>query len=312
MFTGQRGSAQRDVHRGRAAAVFAVAAALTLSGCAGNSGSGSSGSGKGAAAAPVVVEKVDEIAATLPGEYRESGTLTVGVNLPYPPNEFKDDNGELIGFDVELMNAVATTLGLTVEYKEVDFSKIIPSVASGALDVGMSSMTDTKEREKLVDFVTYFTAGTQWVQRPGSDIDPKNACGRRVAVKATTIHEKQEMPAKNKACLDAGKKEIKIVDFIDYDQVVDAVVKGKVDAMTADSPFSAYAIKQSDGKLEAAGPTFDTVPYGWPVAKDSLLGPSLLKALESVMKSGAYKQIAASWGLSGGLLDKPVINGAGS
>ena len=287
----------------------AVVAALTLSGCAANS---DSGSGKGAAAneAPVVVEKVDDIAASLPGEYRESGTLVVGVSLPYPPNEFKDENGELTGFDVDLMNAVATTLGLTVDYEEADFAKIIPSVASGAFDAGMSSITDTKEREKLVDFVTYFTAGTLWAQRPGSDIDPKNACGTRIAVKATTIHEKQEMPAKNKACVEAGEKPIKIVDFIDYEQVINAVLDGQVDAMTADSPFTAYAIKQSDGKLEAAGSTFDSAPYGWPVQKDSLLGQSLLKALESVIESGAYKQIAAKWGLSAGMLDKPVINGA--
>ena len=290
-----------------------MVAALTLSGCAANSGGGS---GKGAAAketavmTPVVVEKVDEIAATLPGEYRESGTLVVGVNLPYPPNEFKDESGELVGFDVDLINAVATTLGLTAEYKEADFSKIIPSVASGAFDVGMSSVTDTKEREKLVDFVTYFTAGTLWAQRPGSDIDPRNACGKRIAVKATTIHEKQEMPAKNKACVEAGEEQIKIVDFIDYEQVINAVLDGQVDAMTADSPFTAYAIKQSDGKLEAAGSTFESAPYGWPVQKDSLLGQSLLKALESVIESGAYKQIATKWGLSAGMLDKPVINGA--
>jgi polar amino acid transport system substrate-binding protein len=292
------------------ATLCALAAALTLSGCAADTGSKSS---KGAAIqTPVVVEKIDEIAATLPGQYLESGTIVVGVSVPYPPNEFKDENGELTGFDVDLMNAVATTLGLDVEYKESGFAKIIPSVASGAFDVGMSSITDTKEREKLVDFVTYFNAGTLWAQRPGSDIDPKNACGTRIAVKATTIHEKREMPERNKACVEAGKKAIKIVDFIDYDQVVQAVIDGKVDAMTADSPFTSYAIKQSDGKLEAAGPVSDIAPYGWPVKKESPLGQSLLQALQSLIKSGAYKQIATKWGLAAGMLEKPVINGAAS
>ena len=90
-----------------------------------------------------------------------------------------------------------------------------------------------------------------------------------------------------------------------------AVIEGKVDAMTADSPFSAYAIKQSDGKLEAAGATFDVAPYGWPVQKDSLLSQSLLEALQSLIKSGAYKQIATKWGLASGMIEKPVINGAG-
>ena len=258
----------------------------------------------------MVVEKVSDIAATLPVEYREAGTLTVGVYVPYPPNEFRDENGELIGFDVDLMNAVGTTLGLDIEYTETDFSKIIPSVAEGELDLGMSSMTDTKEREKLVDFVTYFSAGTLWAQRPGSEIDPKNACGKRVAVRATTIHAKSELPAASKACTDAGKKPIEIFEFIDQDAVVDAVIVGKVDAMSADSPATAYAISQSDDKLEAAGPIFDMAPYGWPVEKDSRLGESLQKALESLIKSGAYKQIATKWGLAAGTIEKPVINGA--
>jgi len=301
-------SARRPRRRPRAATVCALAAVLTVSGCA--SGSGSKSSKAAATPAPVVVEKVDEIAATLPGQYRESGTLVVGVNVPYPPNEFKDDNGELTGFDVDLMNAVATTLGLDVDYKEVAFAKIVPSVARGDLDVGMSSITDNKEREKLVDFVTYFNAGTLWVQRPGSDVDPKNACGARIAVKAGTIHEKQEIPAKSKACIEAGKKEIKTVGYVDYDQVVRAVLDGKVDAMTADSTFASYAISQSDGTLEAAGATFDVSPYGWPVKKESLLGPSLLQALQSLIKSGAYKQIATKWGLAAGMIEKPVINGA--
>jgi polar amino acid transport system substrate-binding protein len=294
--------------RRRAATACVLAVALSLSGCAADGGGKSS---KAAAKEPpVVIEKVDEIAASLPGTYRESGTLVVGVNLPYPPNEYKDDNGELTGFDVDLMSAVATTLGLDIEYKEVDFPKIIPSVANGDFDLGMSSVTDTKEREKLVDFVTYFTAGTMWAQRAGSNIDPKNSCGKRIAVKTATIQKKQELPVKSKACLDAGKKAIQVLDFIDQDAVNDAVITGKVDAMTADSPVVAYAIKQSGGKLEAAGSAFDNAPYGWPVQKDSPLGQSLLKALESVIKSGAYKQIAAKWGLTSGIIDKPVINGA--
>lgn len=302
-------SAQRELRRSRrAATVFALAAALTLSGCGADSGGKSS---KGAAKeTPVVVEKVDDIAANLPVEYRKAGAITVGVHLPYPPNEFEDENGELTGFDVELMNAVATTLGLTVEYKESDFAKIIPSVAEGAFDVGMSSITDTKEREKLVDFVTYFSAGTLWARRPGSEIDPRNACGKRVAARATTIHAKNELPEASTACVKAGKKPIRIFEFIDQESLSNAVIVGKVDAMTADSPATSYAISQSDDKLEAAGPIFDMEPYGWPVKKDSPLGPSLLKALESLIKSGAYKQIAAKWGLSSGMIEKPVINGA--
>jgi ABC-type amino acid transport substrate-binding protein len=80
--------------------------------------------------------------------------LVIGVNTPYPPNEFKDTSGEIVGFDVDLMNAVARTLGLVPDYRETGFEAIIPSVRAGDFNVGMSSFTDTKRREAMADFVT--------------------------------------------------------------------------------------------------------------------------------------------------------------
>jgi polar amino acid transport system substrate-binding protein len=288
-----------------------MAGALTLSGCARNTDSGS-GAGGPSSVAPVDldVKKVQAIADTVPGDIRESGKLVVGVNIPYPPNEFKNPDGKIIGFDVDLMNAVAATMGLTAEYRESDFAKIIPSIEGGTYNVGMSSFTDTKEREKTVDFVTYFSAGTQWAQRPGESVDPNNACGKKVAVQATTIQETEELPAKSKACVDAGKPEIQIIKFDGQDAATNAVVLGQADAMSADSPVTAYAIKQSGGKIEAAGEIFDSAPYGWPVKKGSPLAQSLLQALQHLIETGAYKTIAANWGMESGMIDKPVINGA--
>ena len=288
-----------------------MAGALTLSGCAKNSESGS-GTSAGPTQSTVAVtpQKADDVAATLPDDIRKSGKLVVGVNIPYTPNEFKDAQGKIVGFDVDLMNAVAGTLGLTADYRESDFAKIIPSIDGGTYNVGMSSFTDTKEREKQVDFVTYFSAGTQWAQRPGGGIDPNNACGKKVAVQATTVQETDELPAKSKACVGAGKPEIQIIKFDGQDAATNAVVLGQADAMSADSPVTAWAIKQSNGKLEAAGPIFDSAPYGWPVKKGSPLAQSLQKALEHLIKSGDYKTIATNWGVESGVIDKPVINGA--
>lgn len=295
----------------RAAVVFAIAGALTLSGCAKNTETGS-GTGTGSTAPSIAVkpDKVESIAATVPEEIRTSGKLIVGVNIPYTPNEFKDADGKIVGFDVDLMNAVADVLGLTAEYKESDFAKIIPAIDGGTYNVGMSSFTDTKEREKQVDFVTYFSAGSLWAQRPGEAVDPENACGKKVAVQATTIQETDELPAKSKACVDAGKPEIKILKFDGQDAVTNAVVLGQADAMSADSPVTAYAIRQSNGKLEGAGAIFDSAPYGWPVKKGSPLAQSLLKALEHLIETGDYKTVAANWGVESGMIDKPVINGA--
>jgi polar amino acid transport system substrate-binding protein len=290
----------------RLAAVFAASGALVLSGCASEGSSPETPSSSPTASA----QKVDEIANTVPEAIKSSGKLIIGVNIPYAPNEFKDPSGKIVGFDVDLMNAIAATLGLTPEYREADFAKIIPSIQGGTFNVGMSSFTDSKEREQSVDFVTYFSAGSLWAQKAGAGIDPNNACGKKVAVQATTVQETDELPAKSKACTDAGKPAISIVPFDGQDAATNAVVLGQADAMSADSPVTLYAIKQSDGKLEKAGDVFDSAPYGWPVQKGSPLAQSLLQALQHLIDEGTYKQIADNWGLDDGMIDKPVINGA--
>jgi polar amino acid transport system substrate-binding protein len=290
----------------RFAVGFAAAGALTLSGC----GSDKDSAGPSTSTTAASADKVESIANTVPEAIKSTGKLVVGVNIPYAPNEFKDPSGKIIGFDVDLMDAIAKTLGLTAEYREADFAKIIPSIQGGTFNVGMSSFTDSKEREQAVDFVTYFSAGSLWAQPAGKGIDPENACGKKVAVQATTVQETDELPARSKKCTDAGQPAITIVPFDSQDAATNAVVLGQADAMSADSPVTLYAIKQTKGKLEKAGQIFDSAPYGWPVAKNSPLAQSLVQALQHLIDTGAYKQIATNWGLEDGMIDKPVINGA--
>jgi ABC-type amino acid transport substrate-binding protein/predicted Ser/Thr protein kinase len=266
------------------------------------------GSSSAPSAAPLGA--VPSIAATVPADIRATGRLVIGVNVPYAPNEFKDAYGQIVGFDVDLLNAVARILGLHTEYRETAFEAIIPSVRAGDFNVGMSSFTDTKERESAADFVTYFEAGTLWAQRPGTAIDPNNACGLRIGVAYAAIQETKEIPAKSEACVAAGKKPIEKVVYVRQDDLTAALIAAKVDAMSADSPVTGFAIKTSGGALEAAGEVFDSAPYGWPVAKGSKLSESLRQALEHVMQTGEYKTIATMWGVEKGMIDKPVINGA--
>jgi ABC-type amino acid transport substrate-binding protein/tRNA A-37 threonylcarbamoyl transferase component Bud32 len=268
-------------------------------------------SAAGATASPAAGPgAVASIAATVPANIRSTGHLVVGVNLPYAPNEFKDGYGQIVGFDIDLMNAVARTLGLAPEYRETAFEAIIPSVRAGDFDAGMSSFTDTKEREGAADFVTYFEAGTLWAQRPGPAIDPDNACGLKVGVAYAAIQETKEIPAKSDACVAAGKAPIEKKIYVRQDDLTAALIAGEVDAMSADSPVTGFAIKTSGGALEAAGEVFDSAPYGWPVAKGSVLADSLRQALEHLMQTGEYRTIATMWGVEKGMIDKPAINGA--
>jgi len=250
------------------------------------------------------------IAATVPKEIRATGRLVIGVNVPYAPNEFKNSDGQIVGFDVDLMNAMAKTLGLAPDYREIAFEGIIPSVQTGQFNVGMSSVTDTAERQSMVDFVTYFRAGTLWAQRPGKPIDPDAACGRRVGVVTGSIQETKELPAKSDACVAAGIAPIDKVVYQRQDDLTHALIAGQVDAMTADSPVTGFAIKLSAGELEPAGAVFDSAPYGWLVAKGSPLAESLRKALEHLMRTGDYRTVATMWGVEKGMIDKPAINAA--
>lgn len=290
----------------RFAVVVAASGAFALSGCATNTDS----SGPATQTTAASAEKVDAIANTLPEPIKSSGKLIIGTDPSYPPNEFKDPAGKIIGFDVDLMNAIAATLGLTPEYRASLFDKIIPSVQGGNYNVGMSSFTDSKKREEQVDFVTYFEAGSAWAQKVGAGINPEDACGKKIAVQTATVQDTEEMPARIQKCLEAGKPTINVVKFDDQTAATSAVMLGQADAMSADSPVTAYAIKQSGGKLEAAGDIFDSAPYGWAVQKGSPLAESLRQALQHLIDSGAYKQVAANWGAENGMVDKPVINGA--
>jgi polar amino acid transport system substrate-binding protein len=293
----------------------AAAGAIVLTGCSSNSeSSGSTGSattsaGSSAASSPSVSSS---LAALVPSKIKSSGTLIVGVNVPYAPNEYKDSSGKIVGFDVDLLDAVAGVLGLKTKYTEADFDKIIPAVQAGTYDIGMSSFTDTKEREQTVDFVTYFSAGIEWAAQAGKTVDPDSACGLTVAVQTSTTEDTDDLPAKSKACTDAGKPAIKKLQYDSQDDATNALVLGKVDAMSADSPVTAYAIKQSGGKLTAAGKIYEAAPYGWPIAKGSTLVQAIQGAIQSLISNGTYGQICQKWGVQDGEITTAQVNGATS
>lgn len=253
---------------------------------------------------------VDAIAKTVPSDIRDSGRLVIGVNVPYAPNEFKNSSGQIVGFDIDLMKAVTRTMGLVPDFRETGFEGILPSVQDGNFHVGMSSITDTAEREQHADFVTYFQAGTLWARRAGTSADPGSPCGLRVGVAYSTIQDTTGIPAKSDACVAAGLPPVEKVVRTHQDEVTAALVAGEVDAMAADSPVTGFAIKLSGPVLEPAGDVFDSAPYGWPVAKGSGLAESLRLALEHVMDTGEYRTIATMWGVEKGMITQPVINGA--
>ena len=289
-----------------AAPALLAAAALLLTGCVDNTSTDA-----GSSPEPTSSIAADDAAvALLPADVKDSGKLIVGIDPTYPPNEFKDADGNPIGWGTEIGAAVAAKLGLEVEYQVSKFDNIIPSITGGKADIGVSSFTDTVEREKQVDFVNYYEAGIMWASAAGKDVDPENACGLKVAVQATTYEDTEEVPAKSDACVAAGKPAIQKVPFDTQEAATNAVALGQADALSADSPVTLYAISQTGGKLQAAGESFDVAPYGIAVAKDSGLTEAIQAAMQSLVDDGTYADILDEWGVSDGAIEEITINAA--
>ena len=114
------------------------------------------------------VKKDEKIAKMLPSSVTKDGKLTVGMDTSYAPAEFLAADGKTpVGFDVDIVKALAKTFGLEADPQTSNFDSIIPSIGS-KYDIGVSSFTITPERMKAVDFVSIFKAGSTWVVKKGN------------------------------------------------------------------------------------------------------------------------------------------------
>ena len=278
-------------------------AALLLTGCVDNSTPAPETSG---AATSVTTD--DAAVALLPADVAASGTLSIGTDAAYPPNEYKDSAGAPIGWGIDLATAIAGKLGLDPDFQVSKFDNIIPSIVGEKINIGESSFTVNPARMEQVDFVNYYEAGIQWASAIGTDVDPDNACGLRVAVQATTVQDTDEIPAKNDACIAAGLAPIEKLQFDTQDLATNAVVLGQADALSADSPVTLYAISQNEGELQAAGETFDVTPYGIAVAKGNGMAEAIQAALQSLVDDGTYEEILNEWGVADGGISTITIN----
>jgi polar amino acid transport system substrate-binding protein len=294
-----------------------IAAALALTGCgkSNNTNNTTSPTPTETTSGEPTTPTANSPADLVPADIKAKGVLTIATDASYAPNEFFDADGKtIIGMSVDLGNAIAEKLGLKTEWTNVNFDNIIIGLAGGKYDLGISSFTDTKEREKQVDFVTYFTAGTSVLVAKGNPkgiTGPDDLCGRKVAVETGTTQELIDLPAKTKACQDAGKKAVEVVALPDQNQAALAVQSGRADATLADSPVGEYEAKQPGAKFEVAGASYDNAPYGIAVPKDKgSLKEAIQAALKELMAEGKYKQILEKWEIADGAISEPVINGA--
>lgn len=284
---------------------LAAAAALALTGCV-NNAEEEAGTDEGTNAAEI---QPDEAAvALLPESVRESGVLRMGTDAEYPPNEYKDNDGNPTGWGVELAEAVSAKLGLEPDWHILGFDSILPQIEEEALDMGASSFTDNVERQKTVDFVNYLNAGSLWAAAPDADIDPDNACGLTIAVQATTVQHTDELPARNQECIDAGEDPIEVLPFDGQPEVTNAVVNGQADAFSADLPVTGDAVAKLEGQLETVGDVFDAAPYGFATQKGGEMTDAVQAALQSLIDDGTYLEIMTAAGIESGALTEATVN----
>ena len=296
----------------RAILGIAVVAALSVSmaACGKESSGGTSGTGTGTGASAAPSSSVDAaLAAKVPSDVKSAGKLLIGTDSTYAPSEVLDTDGKtVIGFDVDLFNAVAGKLGLKTEWQSATFDSIIPGVGTGKYNVGVSSFTINPDRLKQVNMVSYFSAGTQWAAKAGATIDPNSACGKKIAVQTATV-QVDDITAKSKKCTTGGKPKITIDQYQKQSDATNAVVTGKDDAMLADSPVCAYAVKQTNGQLALAGDIYDSAPYGYVLPKTQTDFASAIQgAVQDLITDGTYKSILAKWGVDAGAISSPAVN----
>jgi polar amino acid transport system substrate-binding protein len=242
------------------------------------------------------------VAKLVPAAIKSKGALIVAADATYPPDEFiQPGSHTVVGMDADLSKALGAVMGLKVTVVNATFATIIPGLAAGRYDMGASSFTDTKAREKTVDFVDYANVGESFYTKTqgGTSIGSiSDICGKSVSVESGTI---EEMDAKTQSgkCTKAGKPAVKVLVFDTQTAANLAVSSGRAQLGFADTPVAAYQVKQSGGTFKLVGAAYGLAPYGLAIPKQPGLAPAVLAALKQLDSNGQYAAIFSKWGLQG-------------
>jgi polar amino acid transport system substrate-binding protein len=277
-------------------------------------GTGLEGAGASTTTIPVASENAT-LAAAVPAAIKTAGTLRVAADATYAPDEFVAADGTtVVGMDADLADAIGQVLGLKVTLINATFDTIIPALRSGKADLGMSSFTDTKAREKVINFVDYFSAGEGFYVAANSKYHPNGLsalCGHAVSVESGTT-EQTDAQAQAKTCKKDKKGAVKVLPFETQSEANLAVSSGRASVGFADSQIAQYIVAQSNGQFRNSGKSFETAPYGIAVPKGTTLDKSVQGAVKRLMSDGIYLKILKKWGIQSGAVTSDPINKATS
>ncbi len=224
------------------------------------------------------------------GGQADLGTVVIGLNAEYPPFENVDEDGNLIGFDVDLMNAIAEEAGFEFEWVNTRWDGIFVALASGEFDAVISAATITAERAETVDFSDpYFDAGQSiTVRADNTDIlGPDDLAGVKVGVQLGTTG-------------DIWLSENTDAEVVRYDEntlAFQALANGDVDAAVADAPTAIEIVQANpEMNLKFLPDILTSEEYGIAVNKDRAdLLEVINEGLAALRDNGTYDEIYNKW-----------------
>lgn len=223
-------------------------------------------------------------------------TYKVGTETAFPPFEMVGDDGDIEGFDIDLMEAIADDQGFEVEWEIMDFSGIIVAIESSNIDMGIAGMYASDERKKEVDFSdTYYDSGLMLaVKTENTTINGIDDLTSDMKVAAQVGTSSQEV-------VKAWKEEGKIADAMFYEKTSDAIQdlkNGTVEAFLNDKPVTQSYINKNNGDVKMVGELLDAEQYGIAIKKGNTeLVEKVNKGLKNLKENGKFDELLEKWNL---------------
>jgi polar amino acid transport system substrate-binding protein len=286
---------------------LAAIAAIGLAACGGGTTETAAAGASGASSQTDDISAnvaVDENArALLSQSARDKGTLTVAMELKYPPTTFLAEDGRTpIGFNPDMVRLIAKKLGLQLEIVDVGFDTIIPALQGNRYDMTATSMTPTEERVTVVDMIDYFKTGSSIAVAKGNPdgFAVDNLCGREVAVTKGSIQSTKRLPELSKSqCEDQGKPAITGIILPSVQDAMTQLASGRIKAIYYDTPSLGWAATQQPNRFEVLSPQVNESVVAVGLPKGSELTPAVQAAVQSIMGSPEYQEALGRWGLDG-------------
>lgn len=252
-------------------------------------------------------------AQTLPERIAKTKTIKIAVNAIYPPMEYKDpESGKLIGFDVDLGNALAKELGVTLEWQEAAFEQLIPSLQTGRVDMILSGLNDRPARRETMDFVDYLNSGVQFYTLASRSTvnQPLDLCGKTVGTSRSTAFPAEIKTWSDANCMAAGKPAITVEGTSDNAAARAQLKQERFEAGAQGSETVPYAMTLEPGVYKPLGAPFGGAQQGIAFAKaDTQLRDAVLTAFKKLIADGTYASIVAKWKLQASAVKQAAVNG---